>query len=116
MIRRPPRSTRTDTLFPYPPLFRSIVAHRTSEMAGDPLFFLSLFLWETMGLMLIGMALFKSRMLTGEWEAARYRKWALICFLVAAPPLAGLAVYQMRAGYDAVAILDRKSTRLNSSH
>ncbi|WOF42731.1 DUF418 domain-containing protein [Sphingopyxis indica] len=84
--------------------YSSIVAHRTSEMAGDPLFFLSLFLWETMGLMLIGMALFKSRMLTGEWEAARYRKWALICFLVAAPPLAGLAVYQMRAGYDAVAI------------
>src|SRR3546814_1453860 len=23
MISRPPRSTRTDTLFPYPPLFRS---------------------------------------------------------------------------------------------
>src|SRR3546814_20478565 len=23
MLRRPPRSTRTDTLFPYPPLFRS---------------------------------------------------------------------------------------------
>src|SRR3546814_18568736 len=30
MIRRPPRSTRTDTLFPYTTLFRS--AHR----AGDP--------------------------------------------------------------------------------
>src|SRR3546814_12106526 len=26
MIRRPPRSTRTDTLFPYTTLFRSIVA------------------------------------------------------------------------------------------
>src|SRR3546814_10851550 len=25
MIRRPPRSTRTDTLFPYTPLFRSLV-------------------------------------------------------------------------------------------
>src|SRR3546814_5593860 len=25
MIRRPPRSTRTDTLFPYPTLFRSAV-------------------------------------------------------------------------------------------
>src|SRR3546814_20232165 len=24
MIRRPPRSTRTDTLFPYPTLFRSL--------------------------------------------------------------------------------------------
>src|SRR3546814_18560858 len=28
MIRRPPRSTRTDTLFPYTTLFRSVVAHR----------------------------------------------------------------------------------------
>src|SRR3546814_12604575 len=27
MIRRPPRSTRTDTLFPYTTLFRSGVAH-----------------------------------------------------------------------------------------
>src|SRR3546814_5685723 len=26
MIRRPPRSTRTDTLFPYTPLFRSLTA------------------------------------------------------------------------------------------
>src|SRR3546814_3539809 len=28
MIRRPPRSTRTDTLFPYTTLFRSGAAHR----------------------------------------------------------------------------------------
>src|SRR3546814_18369618 len=28
MIRRPPRSTRTDTLFPYTTLFRSIKVHR----------------------------------------------------------------------------------------
>src|SRR3546814_13843843 len=27
MIRRPPRSTRTDTLFPYTTLFRSAVVH-----------------------------------------------------------------------------------------
>src|SRR3546814_1574598 len=27
MIRRPPRSTRTDTLFPYTTLFRSIAIH-----------------------------------------------------------------------------------------
>src|SRR3546814_10524555 len=27
MIRRPPRSTRTDTLFPYTTLFRSLAAH-----------------------------------------------------------------------------------------
>src|SRR3546814_18569243 len=38
MIPRPPRSTRTDTLFPYTTLFRSI---RLGELgaAGDRLFF-----------------------------------------------------------------------------
>src|SRR3546814_3696474 len=30
MIRRPPRSTRTDTLFPYTTLFRSCPAEKTS--------------------------------------------------------------------------------------
>src|SRR3546814_7727190 len=43
MIRRPPRSTRTDTLFPYTTLFRSIFErfyrpdssrHRSSEGSG----------------------------------------------------------------------------------
>src|SRR3546814_5550822 len=33
MIRRPPRSTRTDTLFPYTTLFRSVVKVDTSEVA-----------------------------------------------------------------------------------
>src|SRR3546814_17180162 len=31
MIRRPPRSTRTDTLFPYTTLFRSGVEHLEAE-------------------------------------------------------------------------------------
>src|SRR3546814_14951417 len=34
MIRRPPRSTRTDTLFPYPTLFRSRLARAVAQM--DP--------------------------------------------------------------------------------
>src|SRR3546814_2293083 len=32
MIRRPPRSTRTDTLFPYTTLFRSRMPQRQSEV------------------------------------------------------------------------------------
>src|SRR3546814_14137868 len=49
MIRRPPRSTRTDTLFPYTTLFRSLrpgprradrdgglVARRSPDAAADP--------------------------------------------------------------------------------
>src|SRR3546814_4861724 len=33
MIRRPPRSTRTDTLFPYTTLFRSIFADFQAKLA-----------------------------------------------------------------------------------
>src|SRR3546814_7005928 len=33
MIRRPPRSTRTDTLFPYTTLFRSLQRHDPARIA-----------------------------------------------------------------------------------
>lgn len=59
---------------------------------------------ETLGLMLIGMALFKSGMLTGGWEPARYRRWATTCFAVAVPALVALAYYQVASGYDAFII------------
>src|SRR3546814_1480859 len=36
MIRRPPRSTRTDTLFPYTTLFRSDVAEIGDLLDGAP--------------------------------------------------------------------------------
>src|SRR3546814_2548394 len=35
MIRRPPRSTRTDTLFPYTTLFRSRLLSNNAEILGD---------------------------------------------------------------------------------
>src|SRR3546814_2598207 len=38
MIRRPPRSTRTDTLFPYTTLFRSLAALLTNLEPNDVLF------------------------------------------------------------------------------
>src|SRR3546814_7802348 len=38
MIRRPPRSTRTDTLFPYTTLFRSrVVGHYRRPPMSDPM-------------------------------------------------------------------------------
>src|SRR3546814_13121491 len=36
MIRRPPRSTRTDTLFPYTTLFRSARGHASGVAGRDP--------------------------------------------------------------------------------
>src|SRR3546814_6540859 len=38
MIRRPPRSTRTDTLFPYTTLFRSCLQQRDEIAAENPAF------------------------------------------------------------------------------
>src|SRR3546814_5685106 len=35
MIRRPPRSTRTDTLFPYTTLFRSLVTWRRHDVRWE---------------------------------------------------------------------------------
>src|SRR3546814_1341180 len=35
MVRRPPRSTRTDTLFPYTPLFRSTSLDHAMWFHGD---------------------------------------------------------------------------------
>src|SRR3546814_2403977 len=40
MIRRPPRSTRTDTLFPYTTLFRSYLPQLRREIA-EPLLFVN---------------------------------------------------------------------------
>src|SRR3546814_15782297 len=37
MIRRPPRSTRTDTLFPYTTLFRSIAMRMIGEIDLGPI-------------------------------------------------------------------------------
>src|SRR3546814_4685207 len=34
MIRRPPRSTRTDTLFPYTTLFRSVLREQNTQAAA----------------------------------------------------------------------------------
>jgi len=82
--------------------YGGIVAEKLGERLSEPFVSALMFLCETMGLMLIGMALFKSHMLTGEWEAARYRKWALTGFLIGIPPLVGLGWYQYDSGFSAV--------------
>ena len=82
--------------------YGGIVSEKLGDKASEPFVQVLMYLWETMGLMLIGMALFKSRMLTGEWKPARYRKWALAGFLVAIPPLAALGWYQYVSGFSAI--------------
>src|SRR3546814_17099358 len=68
MIRRPPRATRTDTLFPYTTLFRSAFT------AADAFYAPVAFRFQTVGVAVAGAAAgYLQRLLahpaTREWEA-----------------------------------------------
>ncbi len=84
--------------------YGAILADRLGPQADGPLTQIISFIWETMALMLVGMALFKARMLTGEWDAVRYAKWATRCFLMAVPPLAGLMWYQISHDFSVASV------------
>src|SRR3546814_6110157 len=94
MIRRPPRSTRTDTLFPYTTLFRSLAlmavtglsAHfcLTSALAGAdatfimPLEFLRLPLVAVVGFLLYAEP-FRSEEHTSELQSLMRISYAVFC-------------------------------------
>ena len=46
---------------------------------------------ETLGYMLFGMAALKSGFFRGDWEVARYRKWAIVGFAISIPAYAVMA-------------------------
>ena len=84
--------------------YATIVDSRLNDRRYEP--FLSFFGFglETLGLMFLGMAMFKSGFLTGQWDPARYRRWALRSSAIALPPLAFLAWWQASAGFDAIRV------------
>src|SRR3546814_2556555 len=122
MIRRPPRSTRTDTLFPYTTLFRSwfgrrpeafspfgryLLARKRRRCASGP----------RQGVRRVRSGTMKTR---SGWRLRALGALAVAAGLAAAVPAEaddwnivglrlGLSVEETKAA-------DRKSTRLNSSH
>src|SRR3546814_21070073 len=108
MIRAPPRSTLTDTLFPYTTLFRSeavigqhVGAHRHMRAAAET----DLEMQRT---------IVAEQTLRANFAAIRHRdarQQAVDQLLL--PGAQGLA---LGAAIEAVERGDRKSTRLNSSH
>src|SRR3546814_4536041 len=103
MIRLPPRSTRTDTLFPYTTLFRSPIAPDSGNRRGR----------------------FVAHRYFSSWCIDRCARGSLVAVLqFDARGFTGgthrRVVFDDRTGWIGVAgeqsVLDRKSTRLNSSH
>ena len=84
--------------------YLDLVNYRLTEETFYPFASVLSFGWETIGLMLIGMALYKTGFLTGAWAPARYRKWAIACFAIGVPPLVALAMVQANSGFDAVTV------------
>src|SRR3546814_9006327 len=112
MIRRPPRSTRTDTLFPYTPLFRSrpflivggIAAREQQRVAR-----------AVRHLEAIGYALQHRR---ARLRTARFDEAQVACRDLAVEREVHLAHPAPDAPFAELFAegRDRKSTRLNSSH
>jgi uncharacterized protein len=79
--------------------YGGIVAHRLGEWAG-PLTLVVQSIAETLPLMWLGMALFKTGFLTGTLESAVYRRWALrlVPAGLGLSLFVGLVVWQMGLG------------------
>src|SRR3546814_16354181 len=109
MIRRPPRSTRTDTLFPYPTLFRS-AAHVS---ASEPASIRVLDREYTVG---VEPGERDSLMTAAKLLDARMREVRGANRMAAVDRVAVLAALNFAHELQQLREQDRKSTRLNSSH
>src|SRR3546814_15022567 len=127
MIRRPPRSTRTDTLFPYTTLFRSQIRdwlHVEDHCLGVALVLEGDAIGECFniggGAELPNLTVIET--LCAAVDDAFARDPALAARFPDAPaargrPSSELKTYVAdRPGHDRRYAIDRKSTRLNSSH
>src|SRR3546814_8788034 len=119
MIRRPPRSTRTDTLFPYPTLFRSLGRNALRDFAAShPDFAWSLMQQLARRLRTADQTIESDRAYASGPRLVRYLK-RLIRKDVEASHRVELSQTELGnfAGMSREHInRDRKSTRLNSSH
>lgn len=62
--------------------------------------------FDTLGFMLLGMAMLKSGFLTGAWPRTRYRALALLGFAAGLPPMAALAFLAWTSGFAPVPTFD----------
>src|SRR3546814_8805449 len=115
MIRRPPRSTRTDTLFPYTTLFRS---HDLVFGPSDRPAPLVAFVAALQHLLAILVPIVTPGLLICQALGVSSRDTTLLVSMSLV--ISGIATYVQCKRFGPLGpgllIVDRKSTRLNSSH
>jgi uncharacterized protein len=93
-----------DSLALYRGGYDDVIRHQLSAGVAGPLFQLMRGGFETLGLMLLGMASLRSGFLTGEWQAAQYRTVALAFLAITIPAYALLAWLIYRSGFSPTTI------------
>src|SRR3546814_13478943 len=111
MIPRPPRSTRTDTLFPYTTLFRSSLDVMLLPNYAD------LFEYTNKGNKEVLMSI-RYQDLDGPTTNGFWQKWIIDAAIPSNIDAETKKLIQPVGGGQGLLVLteDRKSTRLNSSH
>lgn len=82
--------------------WQGIIAHEMADFPGSMLSALIYMGFETLGFMLLGMAMLKSGLLEGKWRYDQYIGTARHCFIVGIPPTIGFAIWSWASGFDVV--------------
>lgn len=101
---RPPTASLAAELALYRGAYPGILADRFAQHAFSPIQSLLMIGPETLGLMLIGMAGYRSGMLTGQWTRASYRRWVWIGFGAGVPLSALLAARMVQEDFSALSV------------
>lgn len=79
--------------------FGTILHYKLASLPGDWIWGFLFTALETLGFMLLGMAMLKGGFLTGRWDAEHYRRTARHCALIGIPPMVGLALWVAITGF-----------------
>jgi uncharacterized protein len=75
--------------------FWQVVVHRAPFVVmAETIFFVMFFLWRCAGMMMLGMALYKSGFLEGRWAARTYGIVAVVCLIIGLS-LAAFGVFEL---------------------
>lgn len=85
--------------------FLELVRHHVAGYPGEWLRSLIFTSLDTLGFMLLGMAMLKGGFLTGRWQIYQYRRTARHCFLIGAPPMVALGCWLIWRGFPPLATM-----------
>lgn len=85
--------------------FAQLVSHHVAGYPSDWLRSLMFTSLDTLGFMLLGMAMLKGGFLTGRWQIDQYRRTARHCLLIGAPPMIALGGWLIWRGFPPLATM-----------